>query len=210
MPREKWIGKLQEYKAFKITKDADGTERWKSLHRGFLTHRTEIEIISKYNSEIRGIYNFYRLANNVSVLSKFAHIMERSMLKTFAAKGTTTVNKIRKKHERDGIFGVDYTTKAGMKRCEFYHDGFVRKEEPAPASVDILPQHRKYAKPNSFASRLQAGICELCGAQTTDIRIHMVKTLKELTGKSEGELLMMKRRRKSLVLCPACHEKEHA
>jgi len=210
VPREKWIGKLQEYKAFKIVKDDDGTERWKPLHRGFLMHRSEIEIISKYNSEIRGIYNFYRLAHNASVLRKFAHIMERSMLKTFAAKGTTTINKIRKKHERDGIFGVDYVTKAGKKRCEFYHDGFVRKEEAAPASVDILPQHRKYAKPNSFASKLKAGACEVCGTQTADIRIHMARTLKELTGNTEAELLMMKRRRKSLALCPACHEKEHA
>jgi len=210
VPREKWIGKLQEYKAFKIVKDADGTERWKPLHRGFLMHRPEIDIISKYNSEIRGIYNFYRLAHNVSVLNKFAHIMERSMLKTFAAKGDTTINKIRKKHERDGIFGVDYTNKAGKQRCEFYHDGFVRKEEAAPASVDILPQHRKYVKPNSFAARLKAGVCELCGIQTKDIRIHMVRTLKELTGKTEAELLMMKRRRKSLALCPACHGKEHA
>jgi hypothetical protein len=210
VPREKWIGKLQEYKAFKIVKDENGVERWKPLHRGFLTHKSEIEIISKYNSEIRGIYNFYRLANNVSVLNKFAHIMEHSMKKTFAAKGTTTVNKIRKKHERNGVFGVDYTTKAGEKRCEFYHDGFVRKDEPAPAYVDILPQYRKYDKPNSFASRLKAGACELCGTQTRDIRIHMVRTLKELTGKTEAELLMMKRRRKSLVLCPMCHKKEHA
>ena len=210
VPREKWIGKLQEYKAFKIVKDADGTERWKPLHRGFLMHRPEIDIISKYNSEIRGIYNFYRLAHNVSVLNKFAHIMERSMLKTFAAKGNTTINKIRKKHERDGIFGVDYTNKAGRQRCEFHHDGFARKEEAAPAFVDILPQHRKYVKPNSFASRLKAGVCELCGNQTKDIRIHMVRTLKELTGKTEAELLMMKRRRKSLALCPLCHEKEHA
>ena len=136
--------------------------------------------------------------------------MEGSMLKTFAAKGNTTTNKIRKKHVRDGIFGVDYTTKAGIKRCEFYHDGFVRKDEAGPTSVDILPQYRKYDKPNSFASRLKAGVCELCGTQTADIRIHFVRTLKELSGKTEGQLLMMKRRRKSLVLCPACHEKEHA
>ena len=105
---------------------------------------------------------------------------------------------------------MGYVNKAGKQRCEFYHGGFVRKEEAAPASVDILPQHRKYDKPNSFARRLKAGVCELCATQTDDIRIHFIRALKELTGKTEAELLMMKRRRKSLVLCPACHEKEHA
>lgn len=90
-------------------------------------HRTDVEIISKYNSEIRGLYNFYCLAENVTVLNKFCYIMEGSMLKTFAAKFNATVNKIRKKYKKDGVFGAYYDTKAGRKRCEFYHDGFERK-----------------------------------------------------------------------------------
>jgi len=210
VPKEKWVGKLQEYRTFKIVKDENGNERWKPLHRGYLMNKPEIDIISKYNAEIRGLYNFYRLANNVSVLNKFAYIMESSMLKTFAAKGNTTINKILKKHKKDGIFRVEYTNKAGKQCCEFYHDGFVRKEVAAPAFTDILPPYRKYDKPNSLAGKLKAGVCELCGAITKDIRIHYVRTLKELTGKTEAELLMMKRRRKSLALCPTCHEKEHA
>lgn len=37
LPYDKWFGKPQEYKAFKIVKDKDGKEKWKALHRGFLT-----------------------------------------------------------------------------------------------------------------------------------------------------------------------------
>ena len=207
VPHDKWFGKLQQYKAFKIVKGNDGEELWKALHRGFLIHRTEVEIIRKFNSEIRGIYNFYRLADNVSVLSRFYFIMESSMLKTLAAKFKSSVNKMIAKYTRDDVIGVDYYNKAGKQRCEFYHDGFIKIEEPLfDADIDILPEYRRYDKPNSLAARLKAGICEACGAKTDEIHMHHVKRLKDLTGKTEFERLMMKKRRKSLALCPSCFE----
>ena len=46
------------------------------------TEVTEPEILSKVNSEIRGLYNFYSIACNVSTLNKFSSIMKYSMLKT--------------------------------------------------------------------------------------------------------------------------------
>ncbi|KJR44782.1 Retron-type RNA-directed DNA polymerase [Desulfosporosinus sp. I2] len=87
VPKEKWVNKLREYKAFKIYHDENGIEKWKATHRGKLMNRPEVEIISKINAEIRGIYNYYRLADNATVLSNFAFIMIGSMYKTFAAKG---------------------------------------------------------------------------------------------------------------------------
>ena len=75
MPKEKWIAKLHEYGAFKIKKDENGKEIWKPLHRGALMPLDDVAIISKYNSEIRGLYNYYRLAINVCNLGKFHSIM---------------------------------------------------------------------------------------------------------------------------------------
>ena len=46
-----------------------------------------------YNAEIRGLYEYYKLANNVSVLNKYKYIMEYSMYKTFANKYNTSVKK---------------------------------------------------------------------------------------------------------------------
>jgi len=206
VPHEKWFGKLQQYKAMKIVKDVDGKERWKTLHRGALMNRPEIDIISKYNSEIRGLYNFYRLADNVSVLGDFYYIMEGSMLKTFAAKFNSSVNKVKAKYSRNGVFGVDYYNKAGKQRCEFYHEGFSKKDIALWGDVDILPEYKRYDKPNSLAARLKAGVCEACGGKTSEIHMHHVKRLKDLTGSTEFELLMMKKRRKSLALCPDCFE----
>jgi len=207
VPYDKWFGKLQEYKALKIVKDETEKEKWKPLHRGSLMNRPEIEIISKYNSEIRGIYNYYRLATNVSVLNDFAFIMEGSMLKTFAAKYNTSVKKILISHTKNGVFGVDYHSKAGKQRYEFYHDGFTKKDIPLLEDVDLPPNYKRYNKPNSLAIRLKAGVCEMCGGKTDEIHMYHVKRLKDLTDKNEFELLMMKKRRKSLALCPDCFDK---
>lgn len=207
VPHDKWVGKLQEYKAFKIVKDKTGKETWKSIHRGALMNRPEIDIISKFNSEIRGIYNYYRLAGNVSVLNSFCYIMKGSMLKTFAAKYNSSMTKIRKERTINGVFGVTYYNKSGKQICEFYHDGFTTKNEPLFGDVDLLPNYKRHDKPNSLAIRLKTGKCENCGGKTDEIHMHHVRSLKALTGKDEFELLMLKKRRKSLALCPDCFER---
>ena len=170
-------------------------------------NKDEIVIIAQFNAEIRGLYNFYSLAENVSVLNNFAFIMERSFLKTLAAKGNTTCNKIRKKYEQDGVISIPYVTKSGPKRCEFYHDGFTKKAALPPVTADTLPRYAKYAKPNSLAKRLKAGVCELCGAEAKEIHMHHVRRLKDLKGNDELELKMMQMRRKSIALCPECYAK---
>lgn len=207
VPHSKWVQKLKEYQAFKIVAGKDGKERWKPLHRGKLMHKDEIAIVSQFNAEIRGLYNFYSMAENVSVLNNFHFIMKGSFLKTLAAKGSTSCNKIRKKYEQDGVISIPYITKEGPKRCEFYHDGFTKKKELPSLSADTLPQYVKYAKPNSLARRLKAGICELCGSDTKEIHMHHVRRLKDLKGKNELELKMMQMRRKSIALCPECYAK---
>ena len=77
-------------------------EHWKAIHRPQLINRKDIEILSKYNSETRGLYNYYSLACNVCAMSKFASLMHYSMLKTFANKYRTKTRKIKKKYFRDG------------------------------------------------------------------------------------------------------------
>lgn len=206
LPREKWIGKLWEYKALKIKKDVNGKESWKARHRGFLMNKTEVEIISKYNSEISGLYNYYRLASNVSGLGRFRWMMETSMLKTFAAKYNSSINKVKAGRMKNGVFGVNYTTKSGQKRCEFHHDKLTKLDKPAPDFSDTLPQYRRYNMTNSLAARLRRGVCEICAGETENIMMHHVKSLKSLKGTTLSEMLMKQKRRKTLALCEVCFE----
>lgn len=207
VPKEKWIAKLYEYGAFKIKKDEKGKEIWKPLHRGALMPLDDVSIISKYNSELRGLYNYYRLAINVCNLGKFHSIMRGSCLKTLAAKYNSSVMKMYTKyHSENGDFGANYNTKSGMKRCEFYNDGYKRNKKAAPVFVDVMPQYRTTIKPTSLAGRLINGKCEMCGASPVRVYMHHVKRLKDLNPDNVFDVLMMQKRRKSLALCPECYE----
>ena len=210
VPYEKWRAKLLEYKAMKICKDVNGKEKWKPLHRGSLVNKSDIEIISKFNAEIRGLYNFYRLALNVSVIRKFAYIMEYSMYKTFGCKYKKSVRTIITRFSMNGEFSIPYTTKNGKRYCVFHNTGFGRKETPLKDEVDVFPKFVKRYKFREQVERLKSGICELCGKIDLDICVHHVKKLKDLTGQSEWVKLMKKRRRKSLAVCTDCHKLIHS
>jgi hypothetical protein len=209
VPYEKWRDKLLDYKAMKICKDENGGEKWKPLHRGILTNKPDIEIITKFNAEIRGLHNYYKLAQNASVIGQFAHIMEYSMYKTFANKYKKSVGFIINKFSKNGEFSIPYNTKSGRKYCIFHNTGFGRKEFPLKEEVDVLPKHVKRYKFREQVERLKSGICELCGNMDTDICVHHVKKLKDLTGQSEWVKLMKKIHRKSLAVCINCHELIH-
>jgi len=206
VPHEKWENKLHELQVMKVKWDKNrGRNFWRPMHRNELINSTDIEIISQYNAEIRGLYNYYRLAENVGVLSKFYYMMRYSMLKTYAGKYRTIVSKIKKKYMREGIFRVPYDTKSGPKICEFYHDGFRKQDSGFDNVQDTLPRYVHYDGRNTLANRLKAGICEMCGNKTDDIRMHHIRSLKKLTGATEAERLMLHMRRKSLALCPYCY-----
>lgn len=207
VPHEKWENKLHELRVMQVKWDENrGRDFWRPMHRNELLNSTDIEIVRQYNSEIRGLYNFYRIAENVGVLSKFYYMMRYSMLKTYAGKYRTNVSKIKKRYMRGGVFRVPYITKSGPKLCEFYHDGFRKQDKGYDNVQDTLPRYIRYDGRNTLANRLKAGICELCGNKTDDIRMHHVRALKKLTGKTEAERLMLHMRRKSLALCPYCYQ----
>ena len=212
MPHEKWVQKLNEYKVLRIRAPADGEEKWKPVHRGKLMPLPDHMIIGKYNAELRGLYNYYCFAINATTLAKFYFMMKGSLQKTLAAKYNTSCRKIRAKYIHKDIFCAEYTTPSGAKRrCELYHDGFRHKDELPDLQADVLPQYKKYDKPNTLAGRLKAGVCEVCGCQTDEIHMHHVKRLKDLSGRYVFERTMMLKRIKSLALCHDCFMKsKHA
>lgn len=210
VPREKWVSKLLEYKAMKIVLNENGKERFKALHRGKLINKPDIEILSAYNSEIRGLYNFYSLANDAYKIGKFANVMKYSMFKTFANKYKTNAHRIKDRYFKGNSFTVEYQTKSGKKQAVYYNKGFERKLETMTAEVSLLPQYQKYDKFNSLRNRIKLGLCELCGKKSNGIALHQVKRMKDLKGNSAWEILMLERRRKTLAVCPDCHSNIHS
>lgn len=208
-PFDKWYAKLLELGVIRIKKDLSGKEHWKIIHRGKLINRSDIEILRKYNAEVRGMINYYSLACNTTAMVHFRSVMKYSMLKTFAAKYRTKVSKIKARYVKNGNFTVPYDTKAGRKGSVFDNKTVKRGKTPMFGQVDLKETYKRYGKPNGLEQKLKAKTCELCGTYCDDIEIHQVKRLKEVDRSTEWGNLMLEKRRKTLAVCPACHIKIH-
>jgi len=201
--------KLLDYKAMKLNY-VNGKEIWKPIARYCLKDNDDLEILEKYNSEIRGFYNYYSIANNSSIINSFKYIMEYSMYKTYCTKYRSHIPKIIEKFRIGKDFGVKYRTKSGAEHVRlFYNEGFKRKSMARKYDCDIMPDTRQHLSSTSLMDRLQASKCELCGAENVPIEMHHVRKLKNLKGKEYWEAFMIARKRKTLAVCFDCHRKIH-
>ena len=211
VPREKWVAKLLEYQAMKIKINENGKERFVALHRGKLVNKSDIEILTTYNAEVRGLYNYYSIANDAFKIGRFGNVMKYSMYKTFACKYKTNVHEMKRRYCVNDLFTVSYETRSGTKTTTFYRDGYKRKEKATLFdNVNELPDFSKYMKTNTLKQRVERHTCELCGKDCRNLEIHQVKKLKDLKGNSDWVLLMRRRKRKTLVICPECHKMIHS
>ncbi|WP_345947681.1 reverse transcriptase domain-containing protein [Mucilaginibacter sp. PAMB04274] len=201
--------KLLDYDVLEI-KLHNGKEQWKPKHRKGLIFNDDLEILSKYNAELIGFYNYYSIALNAGTVNNFKYIMEYSMYKTFAGKYRTTVPNICRKYKKDGVFTVSYTnTKRQQRFRTFYNDGFKRKTEAKDAFFDKLPNYYHAKMRTSLIDRLKARNCELCG-ETSELEMHHVRKLKDVAkGKDPWEVHMIARKRKTMAVCHTCHMKIH-
>jgi len=210
VPKEKWLNRLISYDALKINRDKDNKEIWEPTRRPGLIRLDDIEILNQYNAEIRGLYNYYRLAHNVTVLNAFLYVMKFSMYKTFAGKYRTSMRKIIRTYSHNGDFVVSYRTKKGTNSIVFYNQGMRYNDKVSttenPDIVGRVNENRRYTR---LVDRLKGNVCEWCGAEAEDIEIHHVRKLKDLRGKAEWERHMIARNRKTLALCHSCHVKLH-
>ena len=140
-------------------------------------------------------------------------------LKTLAAKHGSTVTKMAARYKakietRDGkrtCFEArkhregkeDLVARFGGIPLRQNRRAVIRDPAPAPA-----PYPRK-----QLIKRLRKRECELCETGTT-VAVHQVARLKELGKPGPGQpawaALMAKMRRKTLIVCAACHEHIHA
>lgn len=167
------------------------------------------DIVAAYNSEIRGFYNYYRIANNVAyALSKFGYIMEYSMYHTIAAKTNSTVSKIIDKYKVGNDIIVPYhDAKGNLRHRKFYNEGFKCKPPMYYAEVNDLSYTIAIPQP-TLTERLEARTCELCGKVGPVVMRH-VRKLNQLKGKTECDRLMLEKHRKTLVVCEKCYAKIH-
>lgn len=182
----------------------------KPVHRNKLLHLTDLEIVSVYNAEVRGICNYYSMASNFNKLSYFAYLMEYSCLKTLAAKHKSSVKKIIAKfQDGSGRWGIPYDTKSGHKRCYFVNYADCKKAVFFTDTISNAEVMYRYSR-TTLEERLKACVCELCGAINCNLEVHHINKVKNLQGKQFWEKMMIAKRRKTLIVCEDCHHKIHS
>ena len=179
--------------------------------RNAMVGLTDLEVADTYNSQTRGICNYYSLASNFSKLTYFVYLMEYSCLKTLAKKHKTRISAIKTMYKANKSWGIPYETKQGKKRMMIIKFSDLKKSKVYAEGVDTIKHHIHYENRNSLDARLKAHKCELCGAEGDNIlfEIHHVNKVKDLKGKEQWERAMISRKRKTLVVCKACHNKIH-
>jgi group II intron reverse transcriptase/maturase len=193
----------------------------KPEHRPQLTSLDDHEIISIYGAQYRGLIQYYLLAGDVFRLSRVRWVMETSMLKTLAAKHRSTVTKMAAKHKatietphgRRVCFQATIA-RQGRKPLVTRFGGLPLIRQKKAVLTDRLPASvigRRKGK--ELISRLRAGRCESC-EKPGAVQVHQVRKLSDLLKPGRPQpawaQLMVKMRRKTLVVCLACHQTIHA
>ncbi|MFE2729449.1 reverse transcriptase domain-containing protein [Kitasatospora sp. NPDC059327] len=190
----------------------------KPAELGLRIHDSDFSIVGNYGAELRGVIQYYLMAQNVGALSRLQWVMECSMLRTLASKHSSTTTKMSRKYKRT------IATPYGERRCfmvEVPRDGKpplmakfgetpLRRQRTVSAEDRI---HRAHPGRTELVKRLLARECEVCGAGY-GLQVHHVRKLADLNqpGRKEKSFwieLMATRRRKTLVVCVSCHNKIH-
>ena len=199
--------KLMSYDAIYFDYSS-GKEVWKPKARSYMKNNKMEDIVLQYNTEIRGFYNYYSIANNSSIIDSFYNIMEYSMYKTLACKLESSVKKVCSKYKKNKKFSIPFTDSKGQTKYRvFYDEGFKRKTTKRESFYDVIPNTITCKFP-SLIQRLKDKTCELCGTEG-DTTMFQVRNLKALKGKNDWERKMIKMNRKTLAVCVACNKKVH-
>ena len=192
----------------------------KAIHRGELLHDDDFSIVAKYQSEYRGVVQYYILAQNLCWLSKLHWIMESSLLKTLAFRHRSTMMKMKEKYQTET---VDKRTGKTLKCFQVVVEregkrplvaqwGGISLSYQRHAVIEDTPYQVRGGR-TELLKRLLADKCELCGS-TENIEVHHIRKLADLKVKGRKEKsawaqIMATRNRKTLVVCRKCHNKIH-
>jgi hypothetical protein len=191
----------------------------KVRHRPELYQESDFTILNTYQTEYRGVVNYYRLAYNLSILDKWKSVMQQSLVKTLAAKFQISVPQVYRRYRTtllvDGVpyQGLQVVREREGKKPLVATWGGIPLKWNIQATINDQRQ-RIWNVRSELEQRLLAQACEYCGS-TEHIQVHHIRALKDLK-KYEGREkpawvhIMAARQRKTLVLCRTCHHDVHA
>jgi group II intron reverse transcriptase/maturase len=190
------------------------TSGGKPIHRIEQLHNDALSIMMQFQTEYRGLVNYYQMATNLRDLNRLKWTMETSMTKTLAHKLKISVAEVYRRFHatietpqgpQRGLQAVK--PRIGKKPLVATWGG-IRLIRKVNAPLDDNPP-RIWNHRTEVVQRLLADTCELCGSQERT-QVHHIRALRDLKrwGRSERPpwvVTMAARQRKTLVVCFNCH-----
>ena len=168
------------------------------LHRGKPVRRTErivdtdFSIVAQFQSEYRGVAEYYRLAFNRHKLGRLKYVMERSLTKTLARKYRISVPQVYRRYR--AVLDTGHGPRRGL-RVTVDRDGkpplvaqwggisLARDTTPRPLNDDPA---RIWSHRSQIVQRLMADECELCGSRT-QVEVHHIRGTQRPQPQEEGQ-----------------------
>lgn len=192
----------------------------KPASRYELTVNSEFAIIVQYQQEYRGLAEYYKLAVNRSRrVGRLRWVMEQSLTHTLARKLRISVPQVY-----DRFRTIIQTRRGPYKGLQVRVDrpgkpplvanwgGVSLARVRGVAILNDIPEPPRVGRVE-ILRRLLANACELCGSQE-QIEVHHIRHLRDVQRQGQAPRphwakVMASRRRKTLVLCHACHQDVH-
>jgi len=203
------------------TKSLPFLKHGKPERRPDLMNLTDSRIIGGYGAQWRGYLQYYLLAQDVWRLNRLQWVMLTSMLKTLAGKHRSTVSKMARTYQAsvDTRHGPRVCFQTSVERegrppLVTRFGGIPLKRQKKAVLDDRLPAPMTGRRHGSeLIARLRRGQCEIC-EQRADVHVHHISKLADLATTSgrpqpQWTQLMVRKRRKTLIVCPTCHDSIH-
>lgn len=207
---------IPEEKLWKYAKNrgyGDYYKNW-TFSRPEILHGSDAEIIETYNAELRGLVNYYSIANSAKkTLNRVVSMGRSSCAKTLANKHKTSVTKTIKNMKKSN--GEWVRTVEGDKEIHQFRVYRLKTDfKSVPIGykgIDIPPNVIRFTYSRTeLIAKMEAKVCEFCGASTEDVEVHHIRKLKDIQkGQEAWKVMMRARKRKTMVLCSKCHHKLH-
>jgi len=196
------------------------TQNGNGIHRAQILQAPDEEIIQIFDTELRGYYNYYNLAYNVSNrIGKVQYYMWQSLVKTLARKHQMSVKAVvNRYHPKNAklkrVLAVTCQKDNGKTVTFTYGDFSLIRRQISYETADTDP-YLPGLDFNEITRRMIQTTCELCGATNVKLEVHHIRRLKDIRQKVDKKealrwvLVMHSRKRKTLMVCQECHYKIH-
>lgn len=182
--------------------------------RPALLRRSDVEILMTYNAEMRGLANYYSLAQGYkTALQRVIGLAQWSLFATLSHKHKSSIGKVARKMKLSAQSG--YELKVNINGIPKSYRLFRLKDHEPPkihnSNVDTPWDTTRFTMTRSeLVQRLNANTCEYCGKTGGYMEVHHIKALKDVQGKKQlWQQMMCAMRRKTMVLCVDCHNELH-